>query len=814
MAEVTIGQVAGIIAAVFVLVQIIAPLVITYILAGTLRDTESASTWTLVNQKLHAALWPTLLRVDNSQKPGVRVIINILTKALPLVALLGSIAGVITPLGLGETLDELAATTGEFEYAKDPSAFALGTSPRGVVDFTRKCTQGIGLLGGPVGCPYTGDVVTVTEFRNGSTNYNWPGTLHNDIPKTLRDIFSSGTAGSKSTISNFFDIEWRQLSTASDKFYNDEQTYGVGKFRQLDSMILDNIYRVVEGLVIDAKSGGIGFRNHTIPVGFERGATWQEDLLFIEPEAACVNTNLTFDFSIRHNNTAFSSTDIADLRLVDRGGFVNMDHEYPQYDRPNAQSNPDLWRRAYKAAFLHNGQAMFVLNVTNPNNATTGVRSFSYMNSELGKEFRLPAGISDKYETLSLTTDFGGYLHLSSFDDDLFEGDIPKHPNPFNITDKDFGDINVICSGAGNADPANVTNIYATCGLLRGAPQRTDGGPRSLQEDGSQWSSPLHVCATAVKALVKTVTFTVNGTDLAGLHVDAIEDKKYDSEADMPLWGFEETGLNVGAVDPIWGLISDEYEKHDNVSALRQPQIYLPGYAPANLPPSLSATMGSNIPGSDFASLTMNTVFGLSGNEWPFDLLGAASMAIFTRWQNLSSTPEKATDIINLLWTDLAASAVVGTKGVLGSFNDGAEAAEVKVRPIGHRITYNLLYGIPAFILGLVLLLLLAQMLFAMCFGQASMARLRLRYQQLSPGRIFTTVIFPQYSSLTMRRQEWEPANGGMKIKLGSFVEALSAPTTEKYASDAIPLTPGNGHGPLLGAAAGAAAGAVARLDG
>ena len=43
--ELTVGHVAGIIAACVVILRFLCPAVITYVLAGLLRDTETASTW-------------------------------------------------------------------------------------------------------------------------------------------------------------------------------------------------------------------------------------------------------------------------------------------------------------------------------------------------------------------------------------------------------------------------------------------------------------------------------------------------------------------------------------------------------------------------------------------------------------------------------------------------------------------------------------------------------------------------------------------------------------------------------------------------
>lgn len=173
----------------------------------------------------------------------------------------------------------------------------------------------------------------------------------------------------------------------------------------------------------------------------------------------------------------------------------------------------------------------------------------------------------------------------------------------------------------------------------------------------------------------------------------------------------------------------------------------------------------------------MNTVFRLD-DSWPFNLLGHANMAIFTRWQELSKDPLKARDILKLLWTDIAASAVVGTKGVLGPLNDkdSGESAHIKVRPIDHSITYNYLYGIPEFLLAVSLVILLIFMSLSVCFGKGSLGNLRLRLQQLSRGRIFTTFLYSDASNLTMRSNEWAHANGIKNVALGAFAERSMKP--------------------------------------
>ena len=720
----------------------------------------------MANQAIQSSLWPSLLRSDTSNPSHrVRRLIQVLASCLPAAALLAAITGIVTPLGLDDELVSVAGRTGTFEYVRDASPYSAGTSPRGIADFNRQCSGGGPPADGPVACPYTGDVVEQTVRNTSSVRWEFPYGLTSGIPDILREIFSSGTAGQATTVSNFFDIEWRQLSTAKSEYYDNGTEHAVGLYRQLDSFILQDEYKVLEGLVVDAKVGGIGFRNHTLPTGLARGGAWKEDLLFVEPEVSCVNTNITLDFEI---STDFSNYEqIRNLVITDRGGFAGINTAYTAFDLAGAQSDAKLQARAYEAAFLNNAYTMMLYNITNPSDNRTGRAAFSYLDSEIGKTFPLNVTNRADYIALSLSYRFGRYL-------DPIRG-LERYPNPYNITNGALGDINSVCAGPGDSALANISNVYVGCGLLQGAPVRVDGGPPSLFDNGSKWSSSLHACAATVRATIKTVSFAFNASSnvqgLGGLTVATIEPKVYASEDDYPLWGFEESGLEFNGVNPIWGLISPEYEARENVSSVRQPSFYIPGVSvgAAALGLPLSLNFANNLPGSDFPSRVMNQVFKLD-KDWPYDLRGSASMSIFARWQALSSNATEASKVIRLLWTDLAASAVVGTKGALGRLNSGQkdEVVPVYISPFEHRITYNLFYGIPAFILLLFMAVVGFITVVLSWSGKTSVARLRYRIQQLSPGRIYTTYLFPQESSLTMASMEWRERNGSRVVKLGS----------------------------------------------
>ena len=310
------------------------------------------------------------------------------------------------------------------------------------------------------------------------------------------------------------------------------------------------------------------------------------------------------------------------------------------------------------------------------------------------------------------------------------------------------------CAGAGNADIANISNIYVACGLMRGVPRRVDGGPAAIFDDGSKWSSSLHACAATVGATIKTVTFSYNTTagGIKGLSVTGIKQKEYSDAAQVPLWGVEDSGLTLDGISPIWGLIAEPYAEFPNISVVRQPTFYIPGLSGG---PRLGYPGFQNLPGSDFPGRVMDQVFG-DISSMPYDISGRGSMAIFLRWQELSKSARTAGSIINLLWTDLAASAVAGSKGVLGKGNAGLsnETISLKVRPIVNKIKYNYPFGIPAFILFVAILFITFLALFSALSKRSGIALLKKRLRQTAMGRILTTALDPGQSSLGMSSRE------------------------------------------------------------
>lgn len=364
---------------------------------------------------------------------------------MSLLGALIAVAGVVTPLGLYDALLPADSIRTPFQYLKDNSPFGYGTPPRSNFSFSRICGTGE-LFVGPKPCPFSDTVAIISYDSNGTITYDYPYGVNMSVPDVILDTYSSGI-NDTTTVSNYFDTQWRRYITTSSSFLNNGTTYLVGAFRNMQSLILNNTTQPVEGLVVDTIGGGVGLRNHTVPPGFQYGVTWVEDLLFIEPETVCVDTNLKLDFTIVSAN----NTVIKGIVLTDRGGFVNLNQTYPEPDLSNPQMNPDLFGRAYKAAWLNNALTAVYYNVTNPANHTAGIQAFSCLNSDINKTFTIPynsfGGPPSGYDSLVLTPTFGNYLS-DSMSGVANASDPAEILNPFGIGAQNFSEISKLLQTA------------------------------------------------------------------------------------------------------------------------------------------------------------------------------------------------------------------------------------------------------------------------------------------------------------------------------------------------------------------------------
>lgn len=410
----------------------------------------------MISRFLHSSLWPVILQTDSAATFSSSKFALLVSITRNFVLVLIGVAAIVTPLGLYEGIDESGEAQPEtFHYIKDTSPWGFGTPPRPDNQWSRICGS-LGLYP----CPNSRKNITVTGDSEGITiSGDWYDAT---VPQETVDAMHSGLGNFSDSISSLFDIQWRSYSKTQlerDPVFpiNNNSAYMIGAYRPLSTLLLSDTITPIEGLIVDMKNGGIGFRNHSAPVGHPFGSTWEEDVLFVEPESVCVDTNLTLDFAIPEMKTAYFGS-AENLVITDRGGFVNLNQTYPQWNRDNVQDNPELWLRAYKAAWLSNALSMVFMNVTPFTNETLGTKAFSYLNSSLGKEFTLsyPDGepANSLYtvdaDKLKITSSFGNYISgldtgVSNYSELTnttynFTEKEPLYKNPFRVQSLNFSD--------------------------------------------------------------------------------------------------------------------------------------------------------------------------------------------------------------------------------------------------------------------------------------------------------------------------------------------------------------------------------------
>lgn len=293
----------------------------------------------VIGRTLHASHWPRILNNDSAGGHGVRGSVRLASIGQLLFLLLIAVASVVTPLGLHEAivpLDDLQEET--FSYALDKSSMGEGlvlkpkyegwsnksrTLPRrNDFGFSRTCWSFR-----PKACPWSETVIN--ESINETTySADLPDGYDIRIPANITQIYSAGLANLPKTVSSAFDIQWRTYKKVlQTRLQKEGQSYLIGDYRQLSQMVLNNAWEAIAGLVVDTKTGGIGFRNHTTPPVLPFGGIWSEDLLFIEPQTECVDLNITLDFKIPFSNDEMDL--VVDLAVTDHGGFTNFNKEIP-----------------------------------------------------------------------------------------------------------------------------------------------------------------------------------------------------------------------------------------------------------------------------------------------------------------------------------------------------------------------------------------------------------------------------------------------------------------------------------------------------
>ncbi|EER37428.1 predicted protein [Histoplasma capsulatum H143] len=797
MVDISVGEVSGFIAAGIFVLQIFLPLAIPAILIAFISDTHTLVTWSVLGRFLQSTPWPTLLSVDTVATTGVRRRVNFVSWFLAVAIALVAITSIVTPLGLYESIEPSGDKENTpFRYIKDTSAFGYGTPPRPDGFFSRYC-------GTTYTCP--GSTVERKCEKIGLLE-NCTSNIQTALPESFITPFRDGATKFSPSVSSIFDIQWRTYINNAD-----DPSKGIfvkPAYRQLATLLLEDKILPVEGLVVDMKTGGLGFRAHTVPQHrYEFGSRWNEDILFIEPETQCVDLNFTLDF-VLPRDVSTSDQYVEDLKIVDHGGFSGL-HDYaaPSLERisSNGQVDLNLKDRAMSAGWFNNFLTTVFYNVTDPD-----MRNIKRLDVSEGDTFPLPSFSKNTtfrvgYDVLRSSMEFGEYLNLTGKSG---MNGTKWSENPFDISMRNFSFITNLCAGSTFDSPANINTTLVGCSLLYGAANRIDkDGSSLIANPGSRWSLPVYSCASSVKALVKEVTFHFNGTTFEALEVNSTKPKIYADQESKPLWAVEDLKeIPISNGKPLWGILGPTKSTGDikfpsNISTTFHEHLFLPGYMD-DYTILLEGSRGvsdaaQNLPGTEFytqAMLTALTITRPGGNRGYVDYSGFTSLALFAKWQSLSKTPEGAARILDLVWTDSAANAVMGTKGWgVTSFSATAhqqrqrgkpqdanvrykkretaitDPAEqiVPVTPFKKYIRYKIPFAVPAFIILTVTLATIIALTVLCVMGRTGSKRMRTFLEASSTGRIIGSLVAVEgEENIAMGTKEWVKSVGRKVVKI------------------------------------------------
>ena len=780
-----------------------------------------------MNRMTQMSPWPSLVRADSVQTAGVRHGTKLLMWASTLMLVLVTVAGTVTPLGLSETVRAAPGGPTAFQYVRDAGPFGQSTPPRPAgFAFSRVCGM---LL--PENCP--GTYAGVQTIRNRSGVFSIPdspvATISTALPGNLTELFSSRTGDAGSTLSGLFDIQYRLYEGTRSPYIDHGRTYIRGSFRGVQRLVLRNATDAVEGLVVDTRTGtgsggGIGFRNHTVPASLAMGGTWSEDLTWIEPLTECVDTNLTFQFDSQDRP---SNTSAARTYLVDRGGFARLAPRFPFPGFPlwNDTQNPaELRLRAYKAAWMSNALAAIFLNLT-----SVGHGGIAPVASGVGQKHMIAALGSPliDFGTVSLSPINGGFLQLGFGSGSGFGSESSARLNltaearaRLSISASNFTDAGTLCAGTTFGTPGNASNVAVRCGYVFGAAHLADGRDSLLFAPNSTYERNLFVCASAMRASIKTVDFAINGpAALANLRITAVRAKTYadgsaaddadagdagagadaDHAADgsraRPLWAVENSGRLLRDVAPLWGLVADRFAGTPGFDFVRANALLLPAAYPD---PSITGSADSLAAKDVFAAALQSVWQG--GDEAASgvpDYSGNQDFAMFTAWKRMTRSAADAGAMVNLVLTDLLAAATVGTKSGLAPALKPARAGRMdelspsngtppalRVAELRRAIAYNALYAVPAAVV-------LA--LWATVAAAAALMWLRSRFtlesarqllNQTATGRIAVSLLHPAACDPTAPTPAWQRSAGRLRLRFHAI------PPSPPSARDPLPSSP------------------------
>ncbi|KEF62700.1 uncharacterized protein A1O9_00673 [Exophiala aquamarina CBS 119918] len=750
----------------------------------------------VVNRTISTTVWPHLVRADavNTRQVPLRVKIPSWTATASAALLI--VASVLAPLGLYDDIVPGESRLVEFQYVKDPGPWGRVTMPRPDVKFNRYCESGL-----VINCPGQYQGVYMNETEPGhweSVETDDTSTINTTIPANFTTMFTSATSERGNTISGLFDIQYRRWKFDQNGIIDKGEPFVRGASQNIGMMVAQDSILLTEGLIVDMRdTPGIGFRNHTIPVGLDHGGLWSEDITWIEPVTQCADTNLSIEMSVE--NTKESFTDNTTFYIVDRGAFIGLDASALESPPWNDNQTLDLFGRAHKAARMHNVFVASSLNISLPlDEATEAVpkilveddssapammfseSSFdSILKGALSGVGGMPPAIPSQYSAGNASVPV-----LSHYPDGIKR-----------LLALNYSAVAQVCRGyyeLGTTDndwrANNITYPAVQCGFLLGAPLQMSNENLSVPAYTgiSARQRNLYICASGVRASIKTVDFRYNGTggEFANLNVLQIKDKVYPNKQSQPLWASEHSYDKVMRFDPLWGIVDSRYETmgyKDGFYTLRAEKLWLATSPFLTL--NFGETEGSDsLAGASGFNRRLGNLYGGLSDLGDADYSGQYDYTMLERWQRLSRDNASAAQIPSLIMTNGLAGGLVGTKTSISTkyvqwpaslaVDDTASGLpQASITEYKRVIHYNLRYAIPAFVILAILLLVFLWAAAIILSSRSILLDLQNMYNQTSTGRLATKLLQPGGSNPKEPTRKWVKKDGRLPLGFGQITD-------------------------------------------
>jgi hypothetical protein len=223
--------------------------------------------------------------------------------------------------------------------------------------------------------------------------------------------------------------------------------------------------------------------------------------------------------------------------------------------------------------------------------------------------------------------------------------------------------------------------------------------------------------------------------------------------------------MSLGDMQPLWGIIgtgntSIPPDLESKVSTLAAESLRLPGVVNMVFNPSPS---GQYLPGVNFYTQALFMAYNIArpcqaGYSGLGDYSGRTSIALYSKWQQLSTSAATAASIINMVWTDVAANAVVGTKGwadnnVLQK-RDARVANQVPVTAYHKRVQYKIPFAFPAFVVIATTVAVVTITVTLWAMRKTGTGKLRQLLDTMSTGRTIGMFLWPE-SSTNLKTDAW-----------------------------------------------------------